>query len=141
MIDRNDENDLIPSADELREEVIDKSILDKQTKGWKVIRTQLKLANKSGMHTITLHKRYMERTYCLDIITLYNIFKDKINKVVYMILNICKSPSPCFLPLYPLNSYFSTNTPTARKVGTVLILQNLFNSIIASSRQSTFILE
>ncbi len=33
MIDRSDENDLIPSADELREEVIDKSILDKQAKG------------------------------------------------------------------------------------------------------------
>ena len=82
MNDRSDENDLIPSADELREEVIDKSILDKQTKGWKVIRTQLKLANKSGMHTITLHKRYMEKTYCLDIMTLYNIFKDKKYKVI-----------------------------------------------------------
>lgn len=56
MIDRSDENDLIPSADELREEVIDKSILDKQNKGWKVIRTKLKMANKSGMHTITLYK-------------------------------------------------------------------------------------
>lgn len=82
MIDRSDENNLIPSADELREEVIDKSILNKQTKGWKVIRTQLKLANKSGIHTITLHKRYMEKTYCLDIMTLYNIFKDKKYKVI-----------------------------------------------------------
>ena len=82
MIDRNDENDLIPSADELREEVIDKSILDKQTKGWKAIRTQLKMANKSGMHTITLYKRYMERTYCLNILTLYNIFQDKKYKVM-----------------------------------------------------------
>ena len=33
MIDRIDENDLIPSADELRKEVIDKSVLDKQAKG------------------------------------------------------------------------------------------------------------
>ena len=33
MIDRSDENDLIPSADELLKEVIDKSILDKQAKG------------------------------------------------------------------------------------------------------------
>ena len=61
MIDRSDENDLIPSADELRKEVIDKSVLDKQAKGWKAIRTQLKLANKSGMHSITLYKRYMEK--------------------------------------------------------------------------------
>ena len=82
MIDRNDENDLIPSADELREEVIDKSILDKQAKGWKAIRTRLKMANKSGMHTITIYKRYMEKTYCLDIMTLYNIFKDKKYKVI-----------------------------------------------------------
>lgn len=82
MIDRNDENDLIPSADELLEEVIDKSILDKQTKGWKAIRTQLKMANKSGMHIITLYKRYMEKKYCLDIMTLYNIFKDKKYKVI-----------------------------------------------------------
>ena len=80
MIDRNDENDLIPSADELREEVIDKSILEKQAKGWKAIRTRLKMANKSGMHTITIYKRYMERTYCLDILTLYHIFEDKNTK-------------------------------------------------------------
>lgn len=82
MIDRSDENDLIPSADELHEEVIDKSILDKQTKGWKAIRTRLKMANKSGMHTITLYKRYMERTYCLDILTLYHIFEDKKYNVI-----------------------------------------------------------
>ena len=82
MIDRGDENDLIPSADELREEVIDKSILDKQAKGWKAIRTRLKMANKSGMHTITIYKRYMERTYCLDILTLYHIFQDKKYKVI-----------------------------------------------------------
>ena len=82
MIDRSDENDLIPSADELRKEVIDKSVLDKQTKGWKVIRTRLKLVNKSGMHSITLYKRYMEKTYCLDILTLYNIFQDKKYKVI-----------------------------------------------------------
>ena len=82
MIDRSDENDLIPSADELRKEVIDKSILDKQAKGWKAIRTQLKLANKSGMHSITLYKRYIEKTYCLDILTLYNIFQDKKYKVI-----------------------------------------------------------
>lgn len=82
MIDRSDENDLIPSADELRKEVIDKSVLDKQAKGWKAIRTRLKMANKSGMHTITLYKRYMERTYCLDILTLYNIFQDKKYKVI-----------------------------------------------------------
>ena len=82
MNDRSDENDLIPSADELREEVIDKSVLDKQAKGWKAIRTRLKMANKSGMHTITIYKRYMERTYCLDILTLYNIFQDKKYKVI-----------------------------------------------------------
>ena len=82
MIDRSDENDLIPSADELRKEVIDKSILDKQAKGWKAIRTQLKLANKSGMHSITLYKRYIEKTYCLNILTLYNIFQDKKYKVI-----------------------------------------------------------
>ena len=82
MIDRSDENDLIPSADELREEVIDKSILDKQSKGWKVIRTQLRNANKIGIHTITLYKRYMEKTYCLDILSLYNIFQDKKYKVI-----------------------------------------------------------
>lgn len=82
MIDRNDENDLIPSADELREEVIDKSILNKQSKGWKVIRTQLRNANKIGIHTITLYKRYMERTYCLNILTLYHIFHDKKYKVI-----------------------------------------------------------
>lgn len=82
MNDRSDENDLIPSADELREEVIDKSILDKQAKGWKAIRTRLKMANKLGMHTITIYKRYMERTYCLDILTLYNIFQDKKYKVI-----------------------------------------------------------
>lgn len=82
MNDRSDENDLIPSADELREEVIDKSILNKQAKGWKAIRTRLKMANKSGMHTITIYKRYMERTYCLDILTLYNIFQDKKYKVI-----------------------------------------------------------
>ena len=81
MIDRSDENDLIPSADELREEVIDKSILDKQAKGWKVIRAQLKLANKSGIHTITLYRRYIEKAYCLDILALYNIFQDKKYKV------------------------------------------------------------
>lgn len=63
MIDRSNENDLIPSADELREEVIDKSILDKQTKGWKVIRAQLKLANKSGIHTITLYRRYIKKKH------------------------------------------------------------------------------
>ena len=61
MNDRSDENDLIPPADELREEVIDKSILDKQAKGWKAIRTRLKMANKSGMHTITLYRRYIEK--------------------------------------------------------------------------------
>ena len=55
MIDRSDETDLIPTADELREEVIDKSILVKQTKGWKVIRTRLIKANESGIHTITLN--------------------------------------------------------------------------------------
>ena len=82
MIDRSDENDLIPSADELRKEVIDKSILDKQAKGWKAIRTRLKMANKSGMHTITIYKRYMEKTYCLDILTLYHIFEDKKYKVI-----------------------------------------------------------
>ena len=82
MNDRSNENDLIPSADELREEVIDKSILNKQDKGWKAIRTRLKMANKSGMHTITIYKRYIERTYCLDIMTLYNIFKDKKYKVI-----------------------------------------------------------
>ena len=82
MIDRSDENDLIPSADELREEVIDKSILDKQAKGWKAIRTRLKMANKSGMHTITIYKRYIEKTYCLDILTLYIIFQDKKYKVI-----------------------------------------------------------
>ncbi len=82
MIDRSNENDLIPSADELREEVIDKSILDKQAKGWKVIRAQLKLANKSGIHTITLYRRYIEKAYCLDILTLYNIFQDKKYKVI-----------------------------------------------------------
>ena len=82
MNDRSDENDLIPSADELREEVIDKSILDKQTKGWKVIRTRLKMANKSGMHTITLYRRYIEKAYHLDILTLYNIFQDKKYKVI-----------------------------------------------------------
>ena len=82
MIDRGDENDLIPSTDELRKEVIDKSILDKQAKGWKAIRTRLKMANKSGMHTITIYKRYMERTYCLDILTLYHIFQDKKYKVI-----------------------------------------------------------
>lgn len=75
MIDRSDENDLIPSADELREEVIDKSILDKQAKGWKAIRAQLKLANKSGIHTITLYRRYIEKAYCLDILTLYRSVK------------------------------------------------------------------
>ena len=82
MNDRSDENDLIPSADELREEVIDKSILDKQAKGWKVIRAQLKLANKSGIHTITLYRRYIEKAYCLDILTLYSIFQDKKYKVI-----------------------------------------------------------
>lgn len=82
MIDRSNENDLIPSADELREEVIDKSILDKQAKGWKVIRAQLKLANKSGIHTITLYRRYIEKAYCLDILTLYSIFQDKKYKVI-----------------------------------------------------------
>lgn len=82
MIDRSDENDLIPSADELREEVIDKSILDKQAKGWKAIRTQLKMANKSGMHSITLYRRYIEKTYCLDITELYHIFQDKKYKVI-----------------------------------------------------------
>ena len=82
MIDRSDENDLIPSADELREEVIDKSILDKQTKGWKAIRTRLKMANKSGMHSITLYRRYIEKTYCLDITELYHIFQDKKYKVI-----------------------------------------------------------
>lgn len=82
MIDRDDENDLIPSADELREEVIDRSVLDKQAKGWKAIRTRLKMANKSGMHTITIYKRYIEKTYCLDILTLYNIFQDKKYKVI-----------------------------------------------------------
>lgn len=82
MNDRSDENDLIPSADELREEVIDKSILDKQAKGWKAIRTRLKMVNKSGMYTITIYKRYMERTYCLDILTLYHIFQDKKYKVI-----------------------------------------------------------
>lgn len=82
MIDRSNENDLIPSADELREEVIDKSILNKQAKGWKVIRAQLKLANKSGIHTITLYRRYIEKAYCLDILTLYNIFQDKKYKVI-----------------------------------------------------------
>lgn len=82
MNDRSDENDLIPSADELREEVIDKSILDKQAKGWKVIRTRLKMANKSGMHTITIYKRYIEKAYRLDILTLYNIFQDKKYKVI-----------------------------------------------------------
>lgn len=56
MIDRSGENDLIPSADELREEVIDKFILDKQAKGWKAIRARLKMANKSGMHSITLYR-------------------------------------------------------------------------------------
>lgn len=81
MIDRSDETDLIPTADELREEVIDKSVLDKQTKGWEVIRTRLKKANESGIHTITLNKRYVEKTYCLDILTLYNIFQDKKYKV------------------------------------------------------------
>ena len=82
MIDRSNENDLIPSADELREEVIDKSILDKQAKGWKVIRAQLKLANKSGIHTITLYRRYIEKAYCLAILTLYSIFQDKKYKVI-----------------------------------------------------------
>ena len=82
MIDRSNENDLIPSADELREEVIDKSILDKQAKGWKAIRTQLKMANKSGMHSITLYRRYIEKTYCLDITELYHIFQDKKYKVI-----------------------------------------------------------
>ena len=82
MIDRSDENDLIPSADELREEVIDKSILDKQAKGWKAIRAQLKLANKSGIHTITLYRRYIEKAYCLDILELYHIFQDKKYKVI-----------------------------------------------------------
>ena len=82
MIDRSNENDLIPSADELREEVINKSILDKQAKGWKVIRAQLKLANKSGIHTITLYRRYIEKAYCLDILTLYSIFQDKKYKVI-----------------------------------------------------------
>ena len=82
MIDRGDENDLIPSADELREEVIDMSILDKQAKGWKAIRTRLKMANKSGMHTITLYRRYIEKAYCLDILTLYHIFQDKKYKVI-----------------------------------------------------------
>ena len=82
MIDRSGENDLIPSADELREEVIDKSVLDKQAKGWTAIRTRLKLANKSGMHSITLYKRYMEKTYCLDITELYHIFQDKKYKVI-----------------------------------------------------------
>ena len=82
MIDRDDENDLIPSADELREEVIDKSILDKQAKGWTAIRTRLKLANKSGIHTITLYRRYIEKAYCLDILTLYSIFQDKKYKVI-----------------------------------------------------------
>ena len=82
MIDRSDENDLIPSADELRKEVIDKSILDKQAKGWKAIRAQLKLANKSGMHSITLYRRYIEKTYCLDITELYHIFQDKKYKVI-----------------------------------------------------------
>ena len=82
MIDRSDENDLIPSADELREEVIDKSILDKQAKGWKAIRTRLKMANKSGMHSITLYRRYIEKTYCLDITELYHIFQDKKYKVI-----------------------------------------------------------
>lgn len=82
MIDRSDENDLIPSADELREEVADKSILDKQSKGWKVIRTKLRHANKMGIHTITLYKQYMEKTYCLDILTLYRIFQDKKYKVI-----------------------------------------------------------
>ena len=33
MNDRSDENDLIPSADELCKEVIDKSVLDKQEIG------------------------------------------------------------------------------------------------------------
>ena len=61
MNDRSDENDLILSADELREEVIDKSVLDKQTKGWTAIRSRLKLANKSGMHSITLYRRYIEK--------------------------------------------------------------------------------
>ena len=82
MNDRSDENDLIPSADELREEVIDKSVLDKQTKGWTAIRSRLKLANKSGMHSITLYRRYIEKTYCLDILTLYHIFQDKKYKVI-----------------------------------------------------------
>ena len=82
MIDRSGENDLILSADELREEVIDKSILDKQAKGWNAIRTRLKMANKSGMHTITLYRRYIEKAYCLDILTLYNIFQDKKYKVI-----------------------------------------------------------
>ena len=82
MIDRSGKNDLIPSADELREEVIDKSVLDKQAKGWNAIRARLKMANKSGMHSITLYKRYMEKAYCLDILTLYNIFQDKKYKVI-----------------------------------------------------------
>ena len=82
MNDRSDENDLIPSADELREEVIDKSVLDKQTKGWTAIRSRLKLANKSGMHSITLYRRYIEKTYCLDILTLYHIFQDKKYKII-----------------------------------------------------------
>ena len=82
MIDRSGENDLIPSADELREEVIDKSVLDKQAKGWNAIRARLKMANKSGMHSITLYKRYMEKAYCLDILTLYHIFQDKKYKVI-----------------------------------------------------------
>lgn len=34
------------------------------------------------MHSITLYKRYMEKTYCLDILTLYNIFQDKKYKVI-----------------------------------------------------------
>ena len=81
MITGTNETNLIPTADELREEVIDKTVLDKQSKGWKVIRTRLKLANKMGIHTITLYKRYMEKTYCLDILTLCKIFEDKNYKV------------------------------------------------------------
>ena len=40
------------------------------------------MANKSGMHSITLYRRYIEKTYCLDITELYHIFQDKKYKVI-----------------------------------------------------------